>query len=100
MQNKQAQKTKTAKITIDELATMIKNGFDEADRNLKVAVKSLEDKLTFNFDTKLLTFEKKLTLQMREGFYILNDKLDALADKFTVENKVIKNRLTKLEAKC
>ena len=56
------------KITIDDLAVMVKHGFDEVHERLDAT------------NTELSAVKKDLTQKMKEGFFAVNRRLDLLHD--------------------
>ena len=62
-------------ITIEDLAVMVKHGFDEVHTRLDVTNTRLDQTAT---KTELSEVKKDLTQKMEEGFFAVNRRLDLL----------------------
>lgn len=95
--NEKIPSLKTKRITIDDLATMVNNGFKEADKNLHSvvdsAINSLEERLNKRIDS--------LETRMDMGFKGLQAQIDNMAiNNVTLqEHNFLANRVKKIERK-
>jgi len=80
-------------ITLDDLAVMVKHGFDEVHTRLDAT------------NTELLTVKKDLTQKMDEGFFAVNRRLDLLHEDISdlpairEELKDLDERFVRIERK-
>ncbi len=99
--NEKIPSLKTKRITIDDLATMVNNGFKEADKNLHSVVDSAINSAVDSLEERLNKRIDSLETRMDMGFKGLQAQIDNMAiNNVTLqEHNFLANRVKKIERK-
>ncbi len=99
--NKKISTLKTKKVTIDDLAVMVNNGFKEADKNLYSVVNSIVNSSVDSLEERLNKRMDSLETKMDMGFKGLQAQIENIAiNHVTVrEHGILTNRVKKIERK-
>ena len=89
--NKENGKTKTPKITIDDLAVMMKAGFDMQEKKMKAGFKEQEKRTDDKIDD--------LAIMVKKGFDEVSQKVDTLEDKMNKKFDEVDKRLVVVHGK-